>query len=284
MNQENKVAVLGAGIMGSGVALDLAIHNIPVVLYDLTDQILEKSKERMLADYRKLQFFKKDVKLPSKDELFTHIVFTKDLKSIDGVHFIIENIREKWESKKALYESIQPYCSEKTILAANTSCVPITKIAQICRHPQNVLGMHFMNPVPLKNFVEVIRGFHTTQETVDLGMALLKKLDKMAVVVNDSPGFVSNRISHLYMNEAAFLVHEGVATASEIDKIFKVGYGHKMGPLETCDLIGVDTVVDSLAVLYESFQDPKFRCCPLLNKMVAAGHLGQKSGQGFFKY
>ena len=284
MKQENTVAVLGAGVMGSGVALDLAIHNIPVILYDLTPQILEKSKERMLTDYRKVQFFKKDIVLPNKEMLFNLITFTNDLKDIEGANFIIENIRENWESKKALYENLQPYCSKETILAANTSCVPITRIAQICRYPQNVLGMHFMNPVPLKNFVEVIRGFHTTPETIEAGIALLKKLDKMAVVVNDSPGFVSNRISHLYMNEAAFLVHEGVASPAEIDKVFKVGYGHKMGPLETCDLIGLDTVVDSLAVLYDSFQDPKFRCCPLLNKMVAAGHLGQKSGQGFFKY
>ncbi len=284
MTQENKVAVLGAGVMGSGVACDLAIHAFSVVLYDLNEEILEKSKQRILADYRKLQFFKKEIQLPKKEELFANIQFTTNLQDIVGANFIIENIREDWKSKKALYESIQPYCSKDTLIAANTSCVPITQIAGVCRYPQNVIGMHFMNPVPLKNFVEVIRGHHTTAETIEAGISFLKKLDKIAVVVNDSPGFVSNRISHLYMNEAAFLVQEGVATPSEIDKLFKIGYGHKMGPLETCDLIGVDTVVDSLQVLFDSFQDSKFRCCPLLKKMVAAGQLGQKSGQGFYKY
>lgn len=284
MTKEFKVAVLGAGVMGSGVALDLAIHGIHTILHDLNMPILEKSKQRMLDDYKKIQFFKKDIQLPEKEAILNKITFTTNLEDMDGVSMVIENINEVWESKKTLYKSIQHYCNKETLLAANTSCVPITKIAQLCNHPQNVIGMHFMNPVPLKNLVEVIRGFHTSQETLDKAISFLKKLDKIAVVVNDSPGFVSNRISHLYMNEAAFLVQENVASARDIDKLFKVGYGHKMGPLETADLIGLDTVVDSLAVLFDCFQDTKFRCCPLLKKMVEAGHLGQKSGQGFFKY
>ena len=170
------------------------------------------------------------------------------------------------------------------MFAANTSAIPITRIASLTRRPARVIGMHFMNPVPLKPVVEVIRGYYTADETVALAQGLLAGMGKEGVVVNDSPGFVSNRVLMLTINEAIFLLHEGVAAAEDVDKIFKGCFGHKMGPLETADLIGLDTILLSIEVLYESFNDSKYRPCPLLKKMVDAGLYGQKSGQGFYTY
>jgi len=167
---------------------------------------------------------------------------------------------------------------------ANTSCISITKIAGATTRPANVVGIHLMNPVHLKPTVEVIRGFHTSEGTIDTLLRLFAVLGKDAVIVEDLPGFVSNRISHLFMNEAAFVLQDGVATPENIDAICKKCFGHTMGPLETADLIGLDTVMRSLDVLYESFQDSKYRCCPLLRKLVHAGHLGRKSGKGFYVY
>jgi 3-hydroxybutyryl-CoA dehydrogenase len=167
---------------------------------------------------------------------------------------------------------------------ANTSCISITRIGSVTRRPAKVVGVHLMNPVHLKPTVEVIRGFHTADCTVGTLLQLFARLDKEAIVVEDMPGFVSNRISHLFMNEAAFVLQDSVATAEQIDAIFRKCFGHKMGPLETADLIGLDTVMRSLDVLHESFQDPKYRCCPLLRKLVHAGHLGRKAGKGFYAY
>src|SRR6185436_18337484 len=167
---------------------------------------------------------------------------------------------------------------------ANTSCISITQIASVTRRPANIVGIHLMNPVHLKPTVEVIRGFHTSEGAMDTLLQLFSRLNKQAIVVEDLPGFVSNRISHLFMNEAAFVLQDNVASAEQIDLIFKKCFGHKMGPLETADLIGLDTVMLSLDVLHESFRDPKFRCCPLLRKLVHAGHLGRKTGRGFHAY
>jgi len=167
---------------------------------------------------------------------------------------------------------------------ANTSCISITRIGAATKRPASVVGIHLMNPVHLMPTVEVIRGFHTSERAVEALLRLLSVLGKEAIVVEDMPGFVSNRISHLFMNEAAFVLQDHVASAGQIDMIFKKCFGHKMGPLETADLIGLDTVMRSLDVLYESFQDPKYRCCPLLRKLVHAGHLGRKSGRGFHVY
>jgi 3-hydroxybutyryl-CoA dehydrogenase len=166
----------------------------------------------------------------------------------------------------------------------NTSCISITKIGAITKRPDRVVGTHFMNPVPMMKAVEVIKGFYTSEKTIQRTKDLLTSLNKEGIVVNDFPGFVSNRISHLMMNEAAFIVQDQVADIKTVDEIFKKCYSHKMGPLETADLIGIDTVVESLQVLYDSYQDPKFRCCPLLKKMVDAGLLGRKSGRGFYEY
>jgi 3-hydroxybutyryl-CoA dehydrogenase len=174
--------------------------------------------------------------------------------------------------------------SPEVCFGANTSCISITQIASATGRPANVVGMHLMNPVHVKPTVEVIRGFHTSDRTIDTLRRLFSRLNKEAIIVEDLPGFVSNRISHLFMNEAAFVLQDQVATPDQIDMIFKKCFGHKMGPLETADLIGLDTVMRSLDVLYESYHDPKYRCCPLLRKLVHAGHLGRKTGKGFHEY
>jgi 3-hydroxybutyryl-CoA dehydrogenase len=212
------------------------------------------------------------------------MVLTTDLQDVASCDFIIENVTEDWAVKQPVYEELDRVTPPEVCFGANTSCISITQIASATTRPANVVGIHLMNPVHLKPTVEVIRGFHTSDRTVDTLLQLFSLLSKEAIIVQDMPGFVSNRISHLFMNEAAFVLQDNVATAEEIDMIFKKCFGHKMGPLETADLIGLDTVMRSLDVLYESFQDPKYRCCPLLRKLVHAGHLGRKTGKGFHVY
>jgi 3-hydroxybutyryl-CoA dehydrogenase len=216
--------------------------------------------------------------------LIKKIIFTDNYSDFDNVDLIIENVTEDCEIKKNVYSELNEICSDDATFAINTSCISITKIASYLNKPENAIGMHFMNPVPLKQMVETIRGHHTSEKTVETAKQFLKSIKKNPIIVNDYPGFVANRLSHLFMNEAAFLVQDNVASPDEIDMIFKQGYGHKMGPLETADLIGLDTVVKSLNILYDSYQDSKFRCCPLLKKMVDAGILGIKTGKGFYDY
>lgn len=279
-----KIAIVGAGIMGSDIALDLASYGHQVLLKDLTDEILENAREKMKKDFKLVKMMKKDMKEVTIDDILSRITFSTTYDGFDNVDMVIENIIEEWEAKKTVYLELDEICSPDTVYAVNTSCISITKVGSLMKKPENVIGAHFMNPVPLKKIVEVIRGWHTTDETVEAMSELLKTVKKRAVVVNDFPGFVTNRVSHLLMNEAAFLVQDGVAKPKDVDTIFTQGFGHKMGPLATADLIGLDTVANSLDVLYESYQDPKFRVCPLLRKMVDAGLLGKKSGKGFFEY
>ena len=280
----NTIAVIGAGIMGTDVALDLASYGYQVILKDLDNEILEKAREKIKKDFKLFKMMKKELKALAIEDILARIMFTVNYDGFENVDLVIENIVEEWEAKKNLYPQLAKVCKVDTIYAVNTSCISITKIGTLMTNPGKVIGAHFMNPVPMKKIVEVIRGFHTSEETVAAMKEFLKTLGKTGVVVNDFPGFVSNRVSHLYMNEAAYLVQDGVAGPKEVDMIFTHGFGHKMGPLATADLIGLDTVVKSLEVLYESYQDPKFRCCPLLRKMVDAGLLGKKSGKGFFQY
>lgn len=212
------------------------------------------------------------------------MILTTDLKAVATCDFVIENVTEDWRTKKQVYENLERVAPPDVCFGANTSCISITQIASSTKRPASVVGIHLMNPVYLKPTVEVIRGFHTSDRTIEILLQLFAKLSKDAILVEDMPGFVSNRISHLFMNEAAFVLQDRVASAEQIDLIFKKCFGHKMGPLETADLIGLDTVMRSLDVLYESFQDPKYRCCPLLRKLVHAGHLGRKTGKGFHIY
>ncbi|MGH2478967.1 MAG: 3-hydroxyacyl-CoA dehydrogenase family protein, partial [Ktedonobacteraceae bacterium] len=200
------------------------------------------------------------------------------------VDFVIENATEKWEVKKPIYEQIDLICPREVIFAVNTSAISITRVGSVTKRPDQVIGTHFMNPVPMKNTVEVIRGYHTSTETIATTRDLLASMGKEGIVVNDMPGFVSNRVLMLTVNEAIYLVQDQVATAEDVDRVFKSCFGHPMGPLETADLIGLDTILYSVDVLYESYNDSKYRPCPLLKKMVDAGLYGRKSGQGFYTY
>jgi 3-hydroxybutyryl-CoA dehydrogenase len=279
-----RIGVLGAGNIGTGVVTDLVLHGISAVVVDISEGVLKRAQTEVLNNVRVAPMFSKTLPRITKDEALQRMVLTTDLEDLASCDFIIENVTEDWEVKKPLYEKLDRVVPSEVCFGANTSCISITQIGGATRRPANVVGIHLMNPVHLKPTVEVIRGFHTSERTVDTLLQLFSLLNKEAIIVQDLPGFVSNRISHLFMNEAAFVLQDNVATADKIDMIFKKCFGHKMGPLETADLIGLDTVVRSLDVLYESFQDPKYRCCPLLRKLVHAGHLGRKTGKGFHAY
>ena len=278
------IGVVGAGNIGIGVVTDLVLHGLCAVVVDISEEILKRAQTEVLNNVRVVPLLSKTLPRITKDEVLKRMVLTTELKQVASCDFIIENVTEDWDVKKPVYENLDRVAPPEVCFGANTSCISITQIASATRRPANVVGLHLMNPVHLKPTVEVIRGFHTSDRTVDMLLRLFARLDKEAITVEDLPGFVSNRISHLFMNEAAFVLQDNVATAEKIDMIFKKCFGHKMGPLETADLIGLDTVVRSLDVLYESFHDPKYRCCPLLRKLVHAGHLGRKAGKGFHVY
>jgi len=280
-----KVGVIGAGVMGTGVAQNLAQKGIEVVLVDVSEAVLPKARETIFNSLRFAGMMRRD-DAPAADpeQTLGLIEFTTDYERLGDVDFVVENVVEKLAVKAEVYPRLDAICPADCIFAANTSCISITKLGGYTRRPERVCGMHFMNPVPLKNMVELIRGHHTTDETVERGKAFLKQMGKDAVVVNDMPGFVSNRVLMLTVNEAIWLVQDGVASAADVDKIFRSCFGHKMGPLETGDLIGLDTILYSLDELYAAYGDPKFRRAPLLQKMVDAGLHGRKSGEGFYKY
>ena len=278
------VGVIGAGVMGTGVVQNLAQAGFRVLLLDVSSEILHRAKKDISKNMRfSLLFDKAGMREPIENSV-ERIVFTTDYAAFADADFVIENATEKWEVKKPIYEQLDEVCPAHCIFAANTSAISITRIASATRRPSRTLGIHFMNPVPLKNTVEMIRGYHTRDETVAMAKELLAAMGKTCIVVNDMPGFVSNRVLMLMVNEAMFLVQDGVAPAADIDTIFKSCFGHKMGPLETADLIGLDTILYSIEVLYESYSDSKYRPCPLLKKMVDAGLHGRKSGQGFYTY
>jgi 3-hydroxybutyryl-CoA dehydrogenase len=279
-----RIGVLGAGNIGVGVVTDLVLHGLCTVVVDVSDEILQSAQAAVLNNVRCVPLLSKTLPRITRDEALRRMVLTTRLQDVASCDFVIENVTEDWNVKQPLYEALDRVVRPDVCFGANTSCISITQIGGATRRAAQVIGIHLMNPVHLKPTVEVIRGFHTSERTLDTLLQLLSVLGKEAIVVNDSPGFVSNRISHLFMNEAAFVLQDNVATAEQVDMIFKQCFAHKMGPLETADLIGLDTVVRSLDVLYESFQDPKYRCCPLLRKLVHAGHLGRKTGKGFHAY
>jgi 3-hydroxybutyryl-CoA dehydrogenase len=279
-----RVGVLGAGNIGIGVVTDLVLHGISAVVVDVSREILQRAQAEVLKNVRFAPLLSKTLPKVTKEEALQRMTLTTEIAQVASCDFVIENVTEDWGIKKSVYEELERAVPAGVRFGANTSCISITQIGSATRRPADVVGLHLMNPVHLKPTVEVIRGFHTSDAALDTLGALLARLGKEAVVVQDLPGFVSNRISHLFMNEAAFVLQDGVSTAENIDTIFKKCFGHKMGPLETADLIGLDTVMRSLDVLYESFQDSKYRCCPLLRKFVHAGNLGRKTGKGFYVY
>ena len=279
-----KVGVIGAGVMGVGVGQNLAQTGHEAVLVDVSDDILERAKGEIRKNLRFQGMFQKGAKTEGAEAVLGRITFTTSFEELDDVDFIVENVPEKWEIKKEIYPRIDAIAPERAVFAVNTSCISITRVGGLTKRPDRVVGMHFMNPVPLKPMVEVIRGHHTSEETLETARGFLRGMGKDCIIVNDYPGFVSNRVLMLTINEAIFLIQDGVATAEQVDQLFKTCFGHKMGPLETADLIGLDTILFSIEVLYESYNDSKYRPSPLLKKMVDAGLHGRKSGKGFYDY
>ena len=277
------VGVVGAGVMGRGVAHALAATGHKVILIDVSAEILDRARAEIKSNLRLYKVLSKD-KSDSADEILDRIAFSTDYEKLSNIDYLVENATEKWEIKQPIYRRLDSICPADCVLAVNTSAIPITRVAGLTSRPGHVIGMHFMNPAPLKPMVEVIRGYHTSEATIQKSKQLLNQMGKEGVVINDSPGFVTNRVMMLTVNEAVFLLHEGVSSAEDIDHLFRKCFGHKMGPLETADLIGLDTVLLSIEVLYNNFRESKYRPCPLLQRMVDAGLLGRKSRQGFFKY
>jgi 3-hydroxybutyryl-CoA dehydrogenase len=278
------VGIIGAGNIGIGVATDIILHGINAVVVDISEKQLESARAEILKNIRFAPLFLKTLPRVSAEEALSRLCLTTNIQELSKSEFIIENVTEDWKIKEKVYRQLDEISSPEVCFGCNTSCISITRVASVTMRPDKIVGIHLMNPVHLKPTVEVIKGYHTSDDTMDKLDFLFKQLNKNSIIVNDYPGFVSNRISHLFMNEAAFVLQDQVSTARDIDDIFKKCFGHKMGPLETADLIGLDTVMKSLDVLYESYQDPKYRCCPLLRKMVYAGHLGRKTGKGFYEY
>jgi 3-hydroxybutyryl-CoA dehydrogenase len=277
-----RIGVLGAGVIGSGVAQLFAQTGHEVVLVDSSPAQLDLARRNIGKNVKLFRLIDKSSERP--ELVLQRLQFCREVAAFAEAEFVIENITEDWELKKVVHAEIDRTVSPDIPIAANTSAIPITRIASANRRPQRVVGMHFMNPPPLMPVVEVIRGVHTAEETIAAARALVTQAGKDSILVNDSPGFVTNRVMMLMVNEAMFLVEEGVASVQDVDRLFKTCFGHKMGPLETADLIGLDTVLRSIEVIYAEFNDSKYRPCPLLRKMVYAGRAGRKSGRGFYEY
>ena len=279
----NNIVVIGAGTMGNGIAHTAAVSGKSVTLLDVEQPILERALQTISAN---LQRGVDKGKMPAaeKQAALDRIHTATDMQAVARADIVIEAIIENLAAKNSLFEKLDRMTSPACILASNTSSISITKIAASTRRPDKVIGMHFMNPVPVMPLVEVIRGIATSDDTYQKVEGLAKSMGKTAIEVNDYPGFVSNRVLMPMINEAIFALYEGVATAEAIDGVMKLGMNHPMGPLTLADFIGLDVCLAILRVLEDGFGDPKYRPCPLLVKMVDAGWLGRKSGRGFYSY
>jgi len=279
-----KVGVVGAGVMGRELAQALAQTGHGVVLVDVADPILEGARRDIARALKFAGLFDRAARAADQGAILERVVTTTHYEKLADVDFVVENATEDWATKEAVYRILDRTCPPQCVLGANTSAIPIARIAAVVSDPTRVIGMHFMNPVPKKPIVEVIRGRATSDATVGAAGELLNEMGKRMILVRDSPGFVTNRVLMLTINEAIAVVHEGVAGPAEVDDIFVGCFAHAMGPLATADLIGLDTILRSLKVLRESFGNPKFDASPLLVAMVESGRLGRKSGVGFFDY
>jgi 3-hydroxybutyryl-CoA dehydrogenase len=277
------VGVVGAGVIGTTVAQDLAQTGHGVALVDTDEAVLAHALDAIASSVR-LHHLVSGGERQKVTDVLTRVAPTTDYSALADVDFVIENTTEDPEIKRLVYHRLDDALSPDCVVGANTSVIPITTIGSYTKRPQNVVGIHFMNPSPLKPAVELIRGERTSDEAVAAAHTLLTQMRKRAIEVGDSPGFVSNRVLMQMINEAAFLVHEGVASPRQIDDVFKSCFGHKMGPLETADLIGLDTILRSVEGLEAGLNDNKYRPSPLLREMVDAGRLGRKSGRGFHTY
>lgn len=279
-----KVAVIGGGTMGNGIAHVFAMNGIPVNLAETSKDLakkaidtIEKNLDRMVK--------KEKIDAGKKVQTLESIIpFTSLKEAVQDVDLVVEAVPENFELKKKIFAAVDESAPDRAILASNTSSISITKIGATTSRPEKFIGMHFFNPVPVMKLVEIVKGFETNEETYDVIEETARLLDKTPVPVEDYPGFVSNRVLMPMINEAIYCVHEGVATAEDVDSVMKLGMAHPMGPLRLADFIGLDVCLDIMNVLYEGFKDPKYRPCPLLVKMVDAGKLGDKTGEGFYKH
>ncbi len=282
--EAKKMAVIGAGTIGLGLAVDLAAHGYTVQVVDSSPEVVKRAPDQVGRDLMMFRMLAPDYRDADSDAILARLSFSTELESVADADFVIENITEDIPMKEAVFDGLARICRPDAYFATNTSCISVTRLAARLRDPSRMMGMHFMNPVPVKKFVEIIRGELTSEETEEAAQTLARSLGKEFVVVNDFPGFVSNRVMMLTVNECAFVLQDGVASAAQVDKVFRLAFGHPMGPLAMADLIGLDTILKSVEVLYEEYSDSKYRPCPLLRKMVNAGYLGRKNGRGFFSY
>jgi 3-hydroxybutyryl-CoA dehydrogenase len=277
------IGIIGAGQMGAGIAQVAAVAGYHVILSDIKQEFIDRG---MGGIQKSLGKFVEKGKMDAgaKDAALSRIKTTLDLADMKSADLVVEAVIEDLELKRKIFKQLDEVCPAHTILSSNTSSISITKLAAVTKRPQKFIGMHFMNPVPMMKLVEVIRGQLTDEQTTQAIIEVSKKMEKVPVECNDFPGFISNRLLMPMLNEAIFCVMEGVGTPKNIDEIMKLGMNHPMGPLALADLIGLDTCLHIMEVLHEGLGDSKYRPCPLLIKMVDAGMLGKKSGQGFYDY
>ena len=283
MESIHTIGVVGAGTMGHGIAQVAAQSGYEVVLVDAVPEALERGRTQIARGYERL-VGKGKLAAEDRDQALARLSTGGDLGALERTDLVIEAVVERLEVKQKVLSELDRVCRPEAVLATNTSSISITKLAAATKRPEKVIGMHFMNPVPVMQLVEVIRGLATSQETWEAVEAASRRMGKTPVEVHDAPGFVSNRVLMPMINEAIFCLYEGVGKPEAIDEVMKLGMNHPMGPLALADLIGLDVCLDILRVLHQGFGDPKYRPCPLLVKMVDAGRLGRKSGRGFYEY
>ena len=284
LNEIQRVAVVGGGTMGNGIAHVFAQSGFDVTLVEIKQEYADRALATVDKNLSRM-VKKEKITEAQKSETLGRISVSLDLaEAAKSVDLVVEAVNENFDLKKKIFQTLDENAPEGTILASNTSSISITKLAGTTRRPDKVIGMHFFNPVPVMKLVEIVRGLDTSDEVYAKIEAASKALGKVPVPVNDFPGFVSNRVLMPMINEAIFCVHEGVATPENVDEVMKLGMAHPMGPLRLADFIGLDVCLAILNVLYDGFKDPKYRPCPLLVQMVDAGKLGNKTGQGFYSY